>query len=67
MLIQKRGVNWGVLGVVKVSSGSLSCRFLDLALCGQTWTTNADQPEARKSSEEQKEKAPRKGAVVGPS
>jgi hypothetical protein len=35
--------------------------FLDLALCGQKWTTDAAQPEAQKSSEEQKEKAPRKG------
>ena len=37
--------------------------ILDLALCGQKWTTDAEQPEARKSSEEQKEKAPQKGAL----
>jgi len=41
VLIRKWGVNWGVLGVVKVSAESSSCRFLDLALCSRQ---KNDQP-----------------------
>ena len=41
MLIRKWAVNWGILGVVKVSAESSSCRFLDLALCSRQ---KNDQP-----------------------
>jgi len=61
VLIRKSGVNWGVLGVGEVMCRSSCCRFFDLALCDLKWTSDEAQPQTQKSSNLQKEKAPRKG------